>query len=115
MKILITLALSLLSLTALAADKATKIFTLDHQMSQNCEKRIKSNLRFEKGVQNIDVSLKENTITISYNPEKTNADKLLAAFKKIGFNATLVTPKESGATSKTNGKDNKKESGKDKK
>ena len=84
----------LLSFTiAIAADnKATEVFTLDHQMSEHCEKKIKENLRFEKGVSDIVVSLKENTITIKYNPKKTDTEKLIKAFKKIGFNASVVDP-----------------------
>ena len=77
---------------ASAADKATEVFTLDHQMSTHCEKKIKENLRFEKGVSKIDVSLKENTITITFDPSKTNSEKLIQAFNKIGFNASLSSP-----------------------
>lgn len=75
---------------AFAAEKTTEVFTLDHQMSTHCEKKIKENLRFEKGVSYIEVSLKENTISITFNPAKTDTDKLIKAFKKIGFNACLV-------------------------
>ena len=89
-KLFVMLAMVMAFLTASAADKATEIFTLDHQMSTHCEKKIKENLRFEKGVSNIEVSLKENTIEITYNPSKTDTDKLLKAFKKIGFNAEVV-------------------------
>lgn len=75
------------SLMAFAANKTTEVFTLDHQMSQHCEKKIKENLRFEKGISKIEVSLPENTITITYNPDKTNTEKIIEGFKKIGFNA----------------------------
>lgn len=89
-KLFLTLTLLMTSFLAYCAEKATDVFTLDHQMSQMCEKKIKENLRFEKGVEKIDVSLKENTITITYNPQKTDTDKLIKAFKKIGFNAFVV-------------------------
>lgn len=88
-KILVIFAMLFVALTASAADKATDVFTLDHQMSQMCEKRIKENLRFEKGISKIDVSLKENTITITYDTKKTDTEKIIQAFKKIGFNAML--------------------------
>ena len=95
----------LLSFTiAIAADnKATEVFTLDHQMSEHCEKKIKENLRFEKGVSDIAVSLKENTITIKYNPKKTDTEKLIKAFKKIGFNASVTDPKNYSADPATCG------------
>lgn len=89
-KVLLLLVIAVFSLSAMAADNVSAVFTLDHQMSQACEKKIKSNLRFEKGVSNIAVSLKDNTITINYNPEKNDSEKLLKAFKKIGFNAFLL-------------------------
>lgn len=76
--------------TVSAAEKETRVFTLDHQMSQHCEKKIMENLRFEKGVSDIKVSLPDNTITIVYNPAKTDPAKLIKAFKKIGFNAFEV-------------------------
>lgn len=79
------------SVTVFAADKNISVFTLDHQMSQACEKKIKSNLRYEKGVSDIDVSLKKNTITIIYSSDKNDAEKLLKAFKRIGFNAVLLS------------------------
>lgn len=91
-KLLFILTLVLGVAVCFGADKAQTVFTLDHQMSTMCEKKIKNNIRYEKGVSNIDVSLKENTITITYSPEKTNDKKLLEAFKKIGFNAEVVTP-----------------------
>ena len=94
MRIFISLTLLLSSLLAFAADKTTEVFTLDHQMSQMCEKKIKSNLRFEEGVSKIDVSLKANTITITFDKDKTDTEKILQAFKKIGFNAFVVQPQE---------------------
>ena len=80
--------------TVAAADKATAVFTLDHQMQNGCKLKINTNLRYEKGVQKIDVSLPKNTITIVYNPDKTDVETLIKAFKKIGFNAMLLQPKE---------------------
>ena len=91
MRILLIFTLLLSSLVAFAADKKTEIFTLDHKMSTHCEKKIKENLRFEKGISKIDVSLKENTITITFDPSKTNSEKLIQAFNKIGFNASVYS------------------------
>lgn len=90
MRILLTFTLLLASIVAFAAQKETEVFTLDHQMSQMCEKKIMSNLRFEKGVKDIKVSLKENTITVTFDSDKTDTEKIIQGFKKIGFNAFLV-------------------------
>ena len=100
MRVLLIFTLLLSSLVAFAADKKTEIFTLDHQMSQMCQKKINENLRFEKGISKIDISLKANTITITFDKEKTDTEKILQAFKKIGFNAFLIQPKENQDNSK---------------
>lgn len=91
-KVFLTLVMILITAIAFAGDRVAAVFTLDHQMSQMCEKKIKTNLRYEKGVFGIDVSLKENTITITYDKDKNSENDLLKAFKKIGFNAEVVAP-----------------------
>lgn len=96
-KVISFVLMFLVAIVMFAADKTTSVFTLDHQMSSMCEKKIKSNLRYEKGVSAIDVSLKANTITITYDPQKTDEEKLIKAFKKIGFNAMVVTPEPTAA------------------
>ena len=100
MRILLIITLLLSSLTSFAGNKVKDVFTLDHQMSQMCEKKIKTNLRYEKGISKIDVSLKENTITITFDKDKTNPENIIEGFKKIGFNAFLVTPQEEQKDSK---------------
>lgn len=102
-KIFTFIVMMTITLVMFAGDKTKTVFTLDHQMSEHCEKKIKSNLRYEKGVSDIDVSLKQNTITITYDKDKTNPEKLLAGFKKIGFNAEVVNPGASAAKAKTAG------------
>ena len=96
MKFLLAIALIFCSLMAFAkSEKTVEVFTLDHQMSTMCEKKIKENLRFEKGISKIEVSLKENTITITYDPQKTDTAKIIEGFKKIGFTAFPVENGES--------------------
>lgn len=97
MRILLTLAILLITATAFAkSEKATEVFTLDHQMSEMCEKKIKENLRYEKGISKIDVSLKQNTITITYDPKKTDTAKIIEGFRKIGFTAFPVEATREG-------------------
>lgn len=77
-------------------ESATTVFTVSPQMScQNCENKIKSNLRFEKGVSNIVTDLKAQTVTVTYNPAKTDTDKIVKAFRKIGYTATESSAKPS--------------------
>lgn len=48
------------------------------------------NIRFEKGVNEITPDLKAQKVTVTYDPAKTNKEKLVEAFKKIGYKATAV-------------------------
>lgn len=64
----------------------TLVVTTQPQMHcQNCEKKIKSNIRFVKGTKNISTSVDEQKVTIVYDSKKANYDDFVAAFKKIGY------------------------------
>lgn len=77
--------------TSAKEDDKTAVFTVTPKMScQNCENKIKSNLRFEKGVKQIETSLTEQTVTVTYSPEKTTPEKIAAGFKKIGYTPTIL-------------------------
>ncbi|MDO4194752.1 MAG: heavy-metal-associated domain-containing protein [Prevotellaceae bacterium] len=52
---------------------------------QNCEKKIKDNIRFVKGVKKIETSVEKQTITITYDAAKTTPEKIEAGFKKLGY------------------------------
>lgn len=79
-------------MSAKDSDKATVVFTVSPKMTcQNCENKIKSNLRFEKGVSSIVTNIKEETVTITYNPAKISPATLVEALKKIGYTATACS------------------------
>ena len=64
----------------------TLVVTTQPQMHcQNCEKKIKSNIRFVKGTKKISTSVEEQKVTIVYDSKKANYDDFVAAFKKIGY------------------------------
>ena len=56
----------------------------------NCEKKIKENIRFEKGIKSITTNLKEKTVTVEYDAEKTNVQDIIKGFKKIKYEASEV-------------------------
>lgn len=93
------------TVTLFAADKVRTTFTVTPAMvCENCENKIKSNLRFEKGVKAIETSLKDQTVAIEYDPDKTSIEKFESAFKKIGYDASIATeaaPKCPNATQRT--------------
>ena len=63
----------------------------------NCEKKIKENIRFEKGIKSITTNLKDKTITVEYDADKTNVQNIINGFKKINYDAKEV---KTGATKK---------------
>lgn len=88
MKKLLTLLLTLFVGTtmALAKDVKTVVLTTNPQMHcSGCETKIKKNIRFEKGVKDIQTSVPNQTVTIKYDADKTSVEKLIKAFEKLGY------------------------------
>ena len=92
--VLLTFALFLAVLTQAQAIKEV-VFTTEPEIEcQNCVKKIKDNLRFEKGVKAINPDLSTKLVTIQYDSEKTDVENLIKAFAKIKYKATVVEPKK---------------------
>lgn len=67
----------------------TLVVTTQPQMHcQNCEKKIKSNIRFVKGTKRIDTSVDDQKVTIVYDGRKAKYNDYVEAFKKIGYEIT---------------------------
>ena len=56
----------------------------------SCEKKIKGNLRFEKGVKQIECDIPQQRVTITYDAEKTTPQAIIQSFDKFGYKATEV-------------------------
>ena len=90
-KVFILSAMMLTAMVTLAKDIKTVVVTTNPEMHcENCENKIKGNLRFEKGVKNIITDLKTKTVTIEYDADKTNVQNLIKGFKKIKYEAAEV-------------------------
>ena len=90
-KIFILSAMMLTAMVTLAKDIKTVVVTTNPEMHcESCEKKIKGNLRFEKGIKNIITDLKTKTVTIEYDADKTNVQNIIKGFKKIKYEATEV-------------------------
>lgn len=64
----------------------TLVVTTQPQMHcQNCEKKIKSNIRFVKGTKKIATSVDDQKVTIVYDGRKAKYNDYVEAFKKIGY------------------------------
>ena len=96
MKKLVLLALALfLAVLVQAQNVKEAVFTTEPEIEcQNCVNKIKNNLRFEKGVKAINPDLDTKLVTIQYDSEKTDPEKLIKAFAKIKYKATVVEPKK---------------------
>ena len=106
MKHLFLIIMSALMLVGAGKDLRVLVMTPTPQMHcESCENKIKKNLRFEKGVVNIETSVKEQTVIVTYDANKTDIRKLQAAMKQIGYDTKVVSDKPQAKP----GKDKKKE------
>ena len=87
----------------------TVVLTTNPEMHcTGCEKKIKENIRFEKGVKSIKTNLEDKTVTIEYDADKTTVPAIIEGFKKIKYEACEANPApakketdaETGATKK---------------
>lgn len=90
-KVFMMMAALFCCVVAMAKDIKTVVFNTTPEMHcANCENKIKSNIRFEKGVKDIVTDLKTKTVTVKYDADKTTVDKLVAGFAKINYKATVA-------------------------
>lgn len=68
----------------------TVVFTPNPKLTcANCEKKVKTNIRFVKGCKSIETSVPENSVTITYDAEKATIADFEKAFEKIGRPVTV--------------------------
>lgn len=90
-KAIATFAVAFLSLTAvMAKDFKTVVFKVAQMECPNCEKKVKNNIKFEKGIKEFTTDVKTQMVTITYDADKTNVEKLQAGFKKFKYEAVEV-------------------------
>ena len=90
-KVLVVLVAMMFSLSIYAKDIQELVVTTTPPMScQNCENKIKGNLRFEKGVKKIETNLADQKVTVEYDAEKTTPKKIEEAFNKIGYEVEVL-------------------------
>ncbi len=82
----VSTAVSTLSAAKPKAQKKTVVFST-HLHCKNCVKKVQENLSFEKGVKDLKVDLEAQTITVTYDPSKTDETKLAKAINKLGYPA----------------------------
>ena len=66
-----TCVVALLGVTAvLAKDIRVVVFKVAQMHCEKCEKKVKDNMRFEKGLKDLSTEVKTKTVTITYDAEK---------------------------------------------
>ena len=55
-----------------------------------CQTKIEENISFEKGITDLSVNLEAKTVTVIYKKKATNIEKLKEAFKKLGYEVSIV-------------------------
>ena len=72
--------------------KATKTFTTTEFITDidcaGCAKKVTNTIPYEKGVKDVQVDVPTKTVTVTYDPAKTNDETLVKAFSKIKINAS---------------------------
>lgn len=64
----------------------TLVVTTTPQMHcEGCENKIKSNIRFVKGVKKIETSVPRQEVKVVYNSQKATYEDFEKAFKRIGY------------------------------
>ena len=82
-------------------DVKTVVLTTNPQMHcANCEKKIKENIRFEKGIKSIKTNLDDKTVIIEYDADKTTVPAIIEGFKKIKYEAKEVKSNKLNKTNK---------------
>ena len=78
--------------TAEAKPNKQKVVLYVHLPCQDCCDQIMKNIAFEKGVKDIVFDMEEQTVTVTYDANKTDVPTLQKAFAKIGKPATTQKP-----------------------
>ncbi len=111
-KIMITKKLLTLLFTAFlgtslifAKEYKTVVFKVEQMECQNCESKVKNNIKFEKGIKEFKTDLSTRTVTIMYDADKTDVERLQKGFQKFKYEAVPVT--DEAAQPETAGSGNK--------
>ena len=71
-----------------------KKFSVQGMSCSACSAGIERNLLRETGVNSVNVSLIEKNMTVDFDEQKTNAEKIIAIVEKLGYSASLYGVKK---------------------
>ncbi|MDR0989504.1 MAG: heavy-metal-associated domain-containing protein [Prevotellaceae bacterium] len=76
--------------TLLAKEIRVARFKVTQMHCENCVKKIRENIRFEKGVKDITADLRSKLVTITYDADKNSAERIAEGFAKFHYKAELI-------------------------
>ena len=87
MKRLFLIAIVIMSISVISAkdtkkQRETAVFHVEIECN-NCVKRIQDNIAFEKGLKDMHIDKEAQTVTLTFDPQKTDTTTLKSAFEKI--------------------------------
>ena len=71
-----------------AAKKSVTVEFVTDIDCAGCAKKVTNTIPYEKGVKDVKVDVATKTVTVTYDPTKTNNETLVKAFTKIKIKAT---------------------------
>ena len=75
------------------AGKKTETVTFKTNIHcKNCIKKVNDNIPFEKGVKDLEISLEDKLVTVTFDPSKTDEATLAKAIEKLGYTAEKTEP-----------------------
>ena len=80
----------------LKESKEKKVTTVTFNVSMHCEScqaKIERTIPFEKGVKDLKVDLEHKKVKVTYDPLKTNEEKLKKAFENLDYTCKKVEDK----------------------
>ncbi len=89
---MLLVAFLMAALTLLAAPKKgdQTVYFKSSMHCAACENKLFEQLRFEKGVKELETDHVSNTVRVVYAPSKTAPGKLAAAIEKAGYKAVAI-------------------------
>lgn len=95
--ILFSFLMFVFAIAVSAQDPKNDLLTVCYKTSMdchNCELTLTNFLKFEKGVKDLKVDLKTNTIKVVYKSGKNTVENLAQGIKKQGYEANPITETE---------------------
>lgn len=77
-----------------AKNDLVSVYFKTNMTCDNCENTLFNQLRFEKGVKDLDIDLESNTIKVCFKKGKSTTEKIAGSIEKKGYEAKEITEKD---------------------